>query len=49
MFGKVISIVLFAGSICVGSLASILSFGLVVIVHLAFDIVTIGSIVEFAA
>jgi len=49
MFGKVISIVLFVGSICVGSLASILSFGLVVIVHLVFDIVTIGSIVEFAA
>ena len=48
MLGKVISIV-FVGSICVGSLASSLSFGLVVTVHLVFDIVTIGSIVEFAA
>ena len=48
MFGKVMSSVV-TGVIWVGSFASVLSFGLVVIVHLSLDIVTMGSIVELAA
>ena len=47
MFGRVMSIVV-TDSICVGSLASILSFALVVTVQLSFAAVTIGSIIEFA-
>ena len=47
MFGRVMSIVV-TDSICVGSLASNLSFGLVVTVQFSFVAVTIGSIVEFA-